>query len=132
MKTNTENPHTANGWRWSTTKLQEPERFQLLDRIRIKIMKNIGNSILPSSDARILQPIKFKAGSLVVVPDEAADTHHLVFDGVTLASHPNGYSCYALAKRMIEGGSTNVMAQADYIIRCGGKADLEAIKRQLQ
>jgi len=70
-----------------------------------------------------------RGGQLVVVPDDAADTHHLEFrKGETtkrLASHPNGFSCHVLAERIVNSGK--VKEQADYILRCGGTADFDAI-----
>lgn len=89
-----------------------------------KRMKNIGGSILPSSSPEILKPMPYKMGSLQVQADEGKDTHHLCYivgDGSkVLASHPNGYSCYNLGRRMIRETPNMSRAQADYIVRCGG------------
>jgi hypothetical protein len=97
----------------------------------IKRLKNIGGSILPSSSTSILQPMTFKSGKLQVRPMEKEDTHTLVFvtgtEVITLASHPNGFSCYALAERMIRGEEQRTREQAEYIIRCGGSANFERI-----
>jgi hypothetical protein len=93
--------------------------------------KNIGGSILSSSSPHILQPMPFKSGILQVRPIEKEDTHTLVFvsgsEVITLASHPNGFSCHALAERMIRGEEQRTREQAEYIIRCGGTAHLERI-----
>jgi hypothetical protein len=92
-------------------------------------MRNIGSSVFASSSPQILRPVSFRDGELVVVPDDAADTHHLDFrKGATtkrLASHPNGWSCHNLGQRIISGGK--VTEQAEYIVRCGGTADFDAI-----
>jgi hypothetical protein len=91
-------------------------------------MKNIGGSILPSSCPQILEPLPFRGGVLRVVPDEAVDTHRLTFNGGTIASHPNGYSCHALAERMIAGEAKRTDAQASYIVACGGSVEWAALK----
>jgi len=87
-------------------------------------MKNIGGSLLPSSSPHILKPIPFKHGRLQVYPWPEMDTHYLAFvterESITLASHPNGFSCYALAERTISGNVQRVREQAEYIVRCGG------------
>ena len=87
-------------------------------------MKNIGGSIFASSAPHILKPMPFKHGRLQVYPWPEMDTHYLAFvtgcESVTLASHPNGFSCHALAERMIAGDVDRVREQAEYIVRCGG------------
>lgn len=90
-------------------------------------MKNIGGSILPSSNPQILRPMPFRGGVFQVVPDYEKDTHRLTFNGVTIASHPNGYSCHCLAERIIAGLPYKVQAQANYIVDCGGSSDFSAI-----
>lgn len=86
--------------------------------------RNIGGSILPSSDSQILQPMRFGARVLQVHPIMEADTHGLFLETPhgpsLLATHPNGYSCHALAKRMVEGDAQRVKEQAEYILACGG------------
>lgn len=89
---------------------------------------NIGGSILPSNSPQILQSMPFKGKVLQVVSDYEHDTHHLKLDGKTIASHPNGHSCHALAERMVAGDAERIQEQAQYIVRCGGTADFEAIK----
>lgn len=91
--------------------------------------KNIGGSILASSCPQILQSMPFKDGRLRVVPDYEADTHHLQLNGQTIASHPNGYSCHALAERMIAGDTKRIQDQAEYIVACGGESNFEAINQ---
>ncbi len=39
---------------------------------------------------------------------------------IVLATHHNGYSCHALAERMIKGEIGRSEAQAQYIGECGG------------
>ena len=47
------------------------------------------------------------------------DTHGLFAEnGDLIASHPNGFSCHALAIRIRD--NSEALAQADYIVRCGG------------
>ncbi len=66
---------------------------------------------------------------LQVVADYQADTHHLTLNGNIIASHPNGYSCHCLAQRIIKGDASRVKQQAEYIIRCGGSCDLDAVSQ---
>jgi len=82
--------------------------------------RNIGGSILPSSDARIRRPLTFGKSTLQVVAHEGFDTHFLTLDGRPIAEHPNGYSCHELAVRMISGNADRVKEQHDYIEACGG------------
>ena len=92
--------------------------------MKTELSRNIGGSLLPSSDPRILTPIKYADGVLVVIPLPTEDTHALVFRRgdaeTTLASHPNGYSCHSLAERIISGNHQSVSEQAAYIVACGG------------
>ena len=81
-------------------------------------MRNIGGSLLPSSDSRILQPI----GKLQVKALPELDTHALFYGKSIVAIHPNGYSCRALAERMVEGDKKGSLEQAEYILACGGLA----------
>lgn len=60
---------------------------------------------------------------------DTEDTHALFLNDTRIASHPNGYSCRSLAERMVAGDSIRTMEQAEYIIACGGTADLETISR---
>lgn len=94
--------------------------------------KNIGGSIFASNNPRILIPLDFKGGKLIVIPDHELDTHRLEFhksDGIIiLASHPNGFSCRNLAERMIGKIDSFPEKKAEYIVRCGGTADLDSIK----
>lgn len=89
-------------------------------------MKNIGGSLLASSEPRILVPIKTPFGTLQVVPDEQRDTHDLILETqygrTVIASHPNGYSCHILAERMVSGVEERIANQAAYIARCGGES----------
>jgi hypothetical protein len=95
----------------------------------VKTSRNIGGSILPSSSPHILAPIDCAFGRLQVRVLDAEDTHALFLDDTRIASHPNGYSCHCLAARLVAGDAKRVIDQAEYIIACGGVADLEAIRR---
>jgi hypothetical protein len=75
-------------------------------------------------------PIQIAAGTLEVrrkADGTYSGTHSLVLvtahehEEITLATHPNGHSCYALAKRMTTGDDDKVTEQAEYITRCGGE-----------
>ncbi len=87
---------------------------------------NIGGSLLSSSDPRILLPIECPFGSLQVRALPDLDTHGLFLTRtagtILLATHPNGYSCRALAERMAAGSGERVTDQAEYIRHCGGTA----------
>lgn len=78
----------------------------------------------------------FKGGMLQVEAFQAADTHRLLFiregQRESLARHPNGYSCHALAKRLLSGDADSVRAQADYIIRCGGASRPDLVRSFLE
>ena len=86
----------------------------------------IGGSLLPSSEPLILQRMEGPHGALQVRPLPELDTYGLFFgDGLLLATHPNGYSCHALAERILAAWSgvrdvAYVLAQFDYILACGG------------
>ena len=102
----------------------------------------IGGSILPSNDARILQPLALPDGApkgldgerrtdraLVVVASVEMNTHFLVYtrpapkdsrDGRTewrsiIAEHANGYSCRALAERIDKAARTRDIADMDRV-----------------
>lgn len=87
-------------------------------------MKNIGNSILPSSSPEVLAPLFCSFGTLEVRPEPEHDTHYLYLtnpDGLRIiANHPNGHSLRALAERMASGSGMRTQEQAEYIFRCGG------------
>lgn len=95
--------------------------------------RRTGGSILPSSSPLILQPMPYKYGTLQVKAVPEHDTHILTITTPqgeqTLANHPNGYSCHALAKRMVSDTRERAIDQAQYIIDCGGSADLEALSK---
>lgn len=86
--------------------------------------RNIGGSVLPSSDPQILQPIVCTFGTLQVRAMPELDTHMLFWSHdryeSMLAEHPNGYSCHNLAKRMVAGNKDKVRQQAQYLLDCGG------------
>lgn len=96
--------------------------------------RHIGGSILPSSDAQVLQIKTGEHGVFQVRALPELDTHAVFFarraddlgaDEVMIASHPNGYSCDTLAKRTIaawaDGSVERVLGQFDHIIACGGR-----------
>jgi hypothetical protein len=96
--------------------------------------RHIGGSILPSSDAQVLQTKTGEHGVFQVRVLPELDTHAVYFartaadlgaDEVMIASHPNGYSCDTLAKRTIaawtDGQVDHALGQFDHIITCGGR-----------
>jgi len=90
-------------------------------------MKNIGGSILPSSSPEILRPLKCPSllwpGDLQVIANEEKNTHELWLIGgerKLLASHPNGFSCFELAKRIVARERSRACEQAAYLIACAG------------
>lgn len=89
-------------------------------------MQNVGGSLLPSSEARILQPVETPFGTLQVRVIAELDTHGLFHKhaaGETLlATHPNGYSCHALLERMALKDISRTREQVKYILDCGGTA----------
>jgi hypothetical protein len=92
--------------------------------------RNIGGSLLPSNEPRILRAVETPFGVLQVRALPELDTHALfhryqettAYPGgeTMLAMHPNGYSCYALLERMVAKDVTGVVEQAKYILACGG------------
>ena len=87
-------------------------------------MRHVGGSILPSNEARILQPVKTDFGTLQVRVIAELDTHGLFHrhdrGESLLATHPNGYSCFALLERMAARETDRAVEQAKYILDCGG------------
>lgn len=86
----------------------------------------IGGSLLPSSDARILQAVKTPFGTLQVRPIVELDTHGLFHKHASgeslLVTHPNGYSCHALLEHMAKSETDRAVEQVKYILNCGGTA----------
>ena len=85
----------------------------------------MAKSILPNSDASILQPIQTEHGTFQVKLVQSLDDHALYFNDSILVIHNNGYSCHNLAKRIIEvwDGKRDkkyALDQYDYILACGG------------
>jgi len=99
--------------------------------------KNIGGSILASSDASILKPLQGLFGTLQVKPLYELDDHGLFLTddwGYTnlIAMHPNGYSCHNLAKRICDvwDGKRPVeyaIEQYKYILACGGMTKEDSV-----
>ena len=89
-------------------------------------MSNIGGSILPSNEARILRPVETSFGTLQVRVITELDTHGLFHKHAAgeslLVTHPNGYSCHALLERMAKRETDRVVEQVKYILDCGGTA----------
>lgn len=97
-----------------------------------KPRRHIGGSLFASSDERILRRIDTPTADLQVRAVPNLDTHILFISyehGVSmLAEHPNGYSCHALALRIVAGDVANAKEQAKFIQDCGGMArSLDAI-----
>ena len=93
--------------------------------------RNIGNSILPANNSRILEPLSFKRGELRVCEKIDEDAHSLIFstknEEYELACHPNGFSCFSLAEKIVSGDKLRSLEQADYIERCGGEVNRKNI-----
>lgn len=92
--------------------------------------RHIGGSILPSTPHN-LKPLECEYGTLIVSPIPKLDTHVLYLvahDGETylIAQHPNGYSCLCLAERLASGKMDRAKQQAEFIVACGGEADLSS------
>lgn len=88
--------------------------------------RHIGGSLLPSNEARILQPVTTSFGTLQVRVIAELDTHGLFHKHAAgeslLATHPNGYSCHELLIRMAAKNVDRVTQQVQYILDCGGTA----------
>lgn len=98
--------------------------------------RHIGGSILPSASREVYETKQGKHGSFQTRPVAELDTHGLFFarnEGefagvyILIASHPNGYSCDHLAKRILEAWEPQdprsvgrALEQFDYILSCGG------------
>jgi hypothetical protein len=96
--------------------------------------RHIGGSLLPSAGWDVYGVKPGLHGSFETRPLEEHDTHGLFYshgvgetggEFVLIASHPNGYSCDELAKRMIAAwaggdGHRRALDQFDYILACGG------------
>ncbi len=88
---------------------------------------NIGGSLLPSTPSPRERTHIGKHGTLRVIPSTELDTHFLMLGQQLLASHPNGYSCADLAKRIVAAwdapspdATRRVLEQVKYIVDCGG------------
>ncbi len=88
--------------------------------------RNIGGSLLPSNEPRILAPVETPFGTLQVRVIAELDTHGLFHKHAAgeslLATHPNGYSCHVLLERMAARQIDRAVEQAKYILDCGGTA----------
>ena len=99
--------------------------------------KNIGGSILASSDASILKPLQGKYGTFQVKPLPELDDHSLFLTearGYTnlIALHPNGYSCHSLAERICAVWEAKkpcqyAIEQYKYILACGGMTKEDSV-----
>jgi hypothetical protein len=94
------------------------------ERVAQCAARHVSGSLLPSNSPRILQPVQTPFGVLQVRVIAELDAHGLFLkteQGETvLAEHGNGYSCFELGKRMVEGDEARVRQQAQYILDCGG------------
>lgn len=94
---------------------------------------NFGGSLLPSGDPLIYVPMVGRYGTFETRPCVDIETHALMFarnhgkhagSFVMVAIKHNGYSCAALARRIIEGwetgDATSAIEQFEYILECGG------------
>lgn len=83
-------------------------------------------SLLANSSPEILKPIPGCDGVFQVVWIDQINTHGLFYQhkcaegAQILATHHNGYSCDALAERIIKGDSQRALEQLDFIADCGG------------
>lgn len=113
-----------------------------IKRVNKKLSGNshMGGSILPSSGPTTYEDKVGKFGTFQTRPIVDLDTHGLFYARnagdyagkfILLATHPNGYTCDALAKRIInawgdsEGKSAeekDALDQVQYILDCGGLA----------
>lgn len=88
--------------------------------------RNIGGSLLASSNERILRRVETPFADFYVRPVPELDTHVLSAShgkGVSmLAEHPNGFSCHALLLLIVAGDVEKAKEQATYIQQCGGMA----------
>lgn len=88
--------------------------------------RHVGGSLLPSNEARILQPVVTSFGTLQVRVIAELDTHGLFHKHAAgeslLATHPNGYSCYELLDRMAKREIDRAVEQVKHILDCGGTA----------
>lgn len=88
--------------------------------------RHIGGSLLPSNEARILQPVETLFGTLQVRVIAELDTHGLFHKHAAgeslMATHPNGYSCRELLDRMVKGDVDRARRQVQHILDCGGTA----------
>jgi len=89
-------------------------------------VRHISGSLLPSNEARILQPVETSFGTLQVRVIAELDIHGLFHKHAKgeslLATHGNGYSCFALLERMAARQIDRAVEQAKYILDCGGTA----------
>lgn len=96
--------------------------------------RHIGGSILPSHDWQVLEPKIGEHGRFETRVLEEEDTHVLLFfpngsdDPLTVAKHPNGFTCDLMAKLTIKAWETQAqddIAKAfdhrDYVIAVRGR-----------
>ncbi len=95
--------------------------------------RNIGGSLLPSGSPQVYAPKVGAHGTFETRPLAELDTHGLFYARATgefagrfilIASHPNGYTCDELARRIIaawNGGPVErALQQFDFALDCGG------------
>ena len=87
------------------------------------LQMNAARPILANSSPEILLKITSPHGILSVKWIEQIDAHGLFLQRegeMLLATHNNGFSCYALGKALAEGDHQKATRQLDYIKACGG------------
>ncbi len=65
-------------------------------------------------------PARMKPEEITNLIDSNIDERCAKVGPSLLATHSNGHSCHALAKRLIAGDAVRVREQAEYILACGG------------
>jgi hypothetical protein len=92
--------------------------------VQLQITK--ARALLGNSSAEILKPLQGAGGTFQIVWIEQIDAHALLYQrdqsegAVMLATHHNGFSCHALAERIIAGNRERALSQLEFIARCGG------------
>ena len=83
-------------------------------------------SILPNTAAHLLQPLQGPKGHVLRVKwHPEFDSHVCYLNDSAIAAHHNGFSCFALAERILavwkgERDAPHALQQFDYILACGG------------
>ena len=82
------------------------------------------NSFLPNSSSYMFEPVTVNGDVFQVKWMGDLNMHGLFLTrkGVTslVAAHHNGHSCFQLIRLIVEGDADGIIAQMEYIQRCGG------------